>query len=312
MNYIVFDLEWNQSPYGKEKEIEEMPFEVIDIGAVKLDGKKQVTGSFHEFVKPQVYKKLHYRTREKINISLDDIKNGRPFASVISDFFDWCGEDVMFCTWGAQDTLELQRNIDYFGAENRFPRPLFFMDIQRLYAIEYNGNRRCSLEKAVADLNISAKAGFHEAYDDALYTAEVFRFIDDDVAADNYSLDYYRNPRTPEEEIFIQYRERVKFVSREYDSRERAMSVKMIRNAPCPVCGGETETLVEWTARPAKKYLKLASCPEHGYIRGKVRFKPVSAERGKKYYAIKTLKIINGDRAAKMIKELKSGHACPK
>ena len=34
MNYIVLDLEWNQCPYGKEREIRRLPFEIIEIGAV--------------------------------------------------------------------------------------------------------------------------------------------------------------------------------------------------------------------------------------------------------------------------------------
>ena len=33
-NYIVFDLEWNQSIEGKEHSIEHFPFEIIEIGAV--------------------------------------------------------------------------------------------------------------------------------------------------------------------------------------------------------------------------------------------------------------------------------------
>ena len=37
MNYIVFDLEWNQSNTGREKEVEKLPFEIIEIGAVKID-----------------------------------------------------------------------------------------------------------------------------------------------------------------------------------------------------------------------------------------------------------------------------------
>ena len=40
MNYIVFVLEWNQSAEGKECSVEHMPFEIIEIGAVKIrDGK---------------------------------------------------------------------------------------------------------------------------------------------------------------------------------------------------------------------------------------------------------------------------------
>ena len=39
MNYIVFDLEWNQSPNGKERENPRLPFEIIEIGAVKLNSR---------------------------------------------------------------------------------------------------------------------------------------------------------------------------------------------------------------------------------------------------------------------------------
>ena len=35
MNYIVFDLEWNQNPSGKKTRNDRLPFEIIEIGAVK-------------------------------------------------------------------------------------------------------------------------------------------------------------------------------------------------------------------------------------------------------------------------------------
>ena len=35
MNLIVIDLEWNQSSTGSEPEVSEIPFEIIEIGAVK-------------------------------------------------------------------------------------------------------------------------------------------------------------------------------------------------------------------------------------------------------------------------------------
>ena len=37
MNYIVFDLEWNQSPGGKRWSNSRLPFEIIEIGAIKLN-----------------------------------------------------------------------------------------------------------------------------------------------------------------------------------------------------------------------------------------------------------------------------------
>ena len=35
MNYIIFDLEWNQCPQGKTRENPKLPFEIIEIGAIR-------------------------------------------------------------------------------------------------------------------------------------------------------------------------------------------------------------------------------------------------------------------------------------
>ena len=44
MNYIVVDFEWNQTSYGKGSENRKIPFEIIEIGAVKLmkNGRKLI------------------------------------------------------------------------------------------------------------------------------------------------------------------------------------------------------------------------------------------------------------------------------
>ena len=47
MNYIVLDLEWNQSPSGKKNTVEDIPFEIIQMGAVKLDEKYNIIGEFN-------------------------------------------------------------------------------------------------------------------------------------------------------------------------------------------------------------------------------------------------------------------------
>ena len=46
MNYVVIDLEWNQSNTGEEPEIKEIPFEIIDIGAIKLNNEKKMIDEF--------------------------------------------------------------------------------------------------------------------------------------------------------------------------------------------------------------------------------------------------------------------------
>ena len=80
MDYVIFDLEWNQCPYGKGKENPKLPFEIIEIGAVKMDGERNVLGTFHRIVKPVVYQHLHHRTREVVGLTEEDLQNGIPFA----------------------------------------------------------------------------------------------------------------------------------------------------------------------------------------------------------------------------------------
>ena len=47
MNYIIFALEWNQCPDGKSKENPALPFEIVEIGAVKLNSGCQDISRFH-------------------------------------------------------------------------------------------------------------------------------------------------------------------------------------------------------------------------------------------------------------------------
>ena len=116
MNYIVFDLEWNQCPYGKGQENERIPFEIIEIGAVKLNSERQIIDQYQVLIQPRVYKKLHHRTREIIQMDMKLLEGeGIPFYRAVKEFLKWCGEDALFCSWGNSDLLELQRNMKYYG-----------------------------------------------------------------------------------------------------------------------------------------------------------------------------------------------------
>lgn len=63
MNYIVLDLEFNQAfPFKSGKKVEpnpECPFEIIQIGAVKLNEHFEQLDSFNCMISPQIYPRLH-------------------------------------------------------------------------------------------------------------------------------------------------------------------------------------------------------------------------------------------------------------
>ena len=103
MEYIVVDFEWNQSSYGKGTGKKNLPFEIIEIGAVKLDQELNQVGSFHQLVRPQIYQKLHYKMSEVTHMELSVLKKeGCLFPEAAQAFLNWCGEggDYIFCTWG--------------------------------------------------------------------------------------------------------------------------------------------------------------------------------------------------------------------
>ena len=137
MNYIVFDLEWNQCPYGKGQENERIPFEIIEIGAVKLNSERQIIDQYQVLIQPRVYKKLHHRTREIIQMDMKLLeREGIPFYRAVKEFLKWCGEDALFCSWGNSDLLELQRNMKYYGVLQLLKGPIRYLDVQKLFSID--------------------------------------------------------------------------------------------------------------------------------------------------------------------------------
>ena len=108
MKYIVFDLEWNQSPSGKEGAVESLPFEIIEIGAVKLDENFRQIDDFHQLISPGVYSQLHYKISEVTHLDMGLLKRqGIAFPEAACRFLSWCGTDYVFVTWGSMDLTEL-------------------------------------------------------------------------------------------------------------------------------------------------------------------------------------------------------------
>lgn len=295
MEYIVFDLEWNQCPYGKELENQQLPFEIIEIGAVKLNKDKEVTGEYHQLICPVVYKKLHFHTREIIGITTDMLREGIPFPKAAREFLDWCGDSPVFCTWGALDLTELQRNLKFYQMESLLPGPIYYYDVQKLFAVSYEVRReRKALSHAVEMLGIRKEEAFHQALYDARYTAKVLKEISDSCIRANCSVDCYQNPKSREEEIHILYVDYEKFVSREFKSKEEAMEDKEVLSLHCCYCHKNSRKRIKWFATNTKLHIAVGYCSKHGYMRGKIRMKKTDEGR---YYVIKTIKHIQEEEA---------------
>lgn len=296
MNLIVFDLEWNQCPDGKEHEIPEMPFEIVEIGAVKLNERKEITDTFHCLVRPSVYDAIHVRTAEVISLTMEDLlRDGVPFPEAADSFLDWCGENPRFCTWGTLDLMELQRNLRWYHRMERLKGPLFYEDVQKLFALycETPKERR-SLQDAVAYLHFPEDTAFHMAIDDAMYTARILQILPDDLIFKNYSVDCYQNPQV---EMRIHYDTYDKYISCEFDSKDEAMEDGEVTAVRCFCCHKNVHRVIRWFSNGGRNYLAVGKCPEHGLVKSKVRMHRAADGR---FFAVKTTKMIRPEDAAKI------------
>lgn len=280
MNYIVLDLEWNQSLTGKEKEHKMLPFEIIEIGAIKCNEKMEKTDFFSQLIRPNIYKVLHYKSKEVTSITNKELNKGRKFQEVFQEFIKWCGEDYIFCSWGNMDLVELQRNAAYYNLHNVFPKPLFYYDIQKIFGLEYTENQsRKSLEFAVDFLKIPTSKNFHRAVNDAMYTMEIMRKIPWERYENEKSIDYYQVPKNKKEEIYFSNDRYDKFISREFESKEAAMMHRDVTVTKCRECSRNMRKKIRWFSGNSKQYYCLAYCPEHGMHIGKIRMKKTVDDR---------------------------------
>ena len=290
MNYIVLDLEWNQSSQTAEEAGDSLLFEIIEIGAIKLSEEKTMVSEFSRLVKPQVFHEMHRITSKLIHMQMQELEKGRPFTEVAAEFFDWCGDDYIFCTWGPLDLTELQKNMKFYQMEPLSKGPIRFFDVQKLFSIAYEDQKtRRSLEYAVDFLGIEKDIPFHRAFSDAYYTAKVFARIKDEYLK-NVSFDTYQAPLTREDEVFIVFDKYAKFISREFDNKTLLMADREVASTKCYVCGKSLRKKIRWFTPNSKNYYSMAYCEQHGYMKAKLR---IRKDCNNRIYAVKTLKLVD-------------------
>lgn len=286
MNYIVIDLEWNQCCGGHENENPKMPFEIIEIGAVKLDSKFNLTDTYSSIVRPRIYKKLQPHIKSMLNYDEATLRKGRPFDMVCREFIKWCGEDYIFCTWGSMDLSYLQNNMDYYYMK-RLDTPLKYYNVQQIYADTTDENKAIvKLEKAVNYLNISIDRPFHSAVNDAYYTALVFSAIHPKDLEDRYCYDVYNNPKDIADEIISYHKNYMEHIFREFDDKKDILADKEIFTTHCYKCKKKLSKKIKWFSNTPNSYVCVGKCWYHGFETGKIRFK--QAKDGK-VFAIKTM-----------------------
>ncbi len=277
--YVVVDLEWNQypkwtrTPTSREGVV--MPHEIIQIGAVKVDGRFRVVDTFTAGVRLQGRSKLSRHVARVIQKTQAEIDQGEDFPVAYAHFSDWSADAERFITWGTDDLRVFQNNLAYYKMS-----PLdasLWYDAQRIYARQIRGDRvQTALAAAAENLGVhDDDLMHHDALNDSYITVRVCSQLNMDAGMDDADAETPRPaPRINENRLFMQK----KFVSAgsEGGFETRALCKEHCTAVPvsCPACGNAMK-VEPGRVTSGDRWMKMAACRDHGrhLVRYRVRRK---------------------------------------
>jgi DNA polymerase III epsilon subunit-like protein len=195
MNYIVFDLEFNQDlsiskdthrtpvntpslPESKNG-LSQYPYEIIQIGAVKLNSDFTAVASFNRYIKPSIYSGISTFVTELTGITTESLRKEETFPAVYQSFLDFAdGPASILTVWGMSDLKALYENVRYHQLKpDRIPSQ--YINIQPYVSLHFmlSEKKLLSLQTAVEMLGIRITYDFHNALYDAFYTAKIWKKI---------------------------------------------------------------------------------------------------------------------------------------
>ena len=191
MHYITLDLEWNQAYAQKALAVQRrlscrLRGEVIQIGAVKLDSRMNICGSYQIIVKPQYFKKLHRHVSELTGITQEQMDEGTPLPEAAERFKRWCGKDFVFLTWGPDDIPMLKENFNVHDIPSGWLDKVYDLQVIFNRQTEDSAKQR-SLEYAMEHFGLEQHLPAHDALNDAYFTALVAKALDTPEGVRTYS-----------------------------------------------------------------------------------------------------------------------------
>jgi inhibitor of KinA sporulation pathway (predicted exonuclease) len=180
MNYIVFDTEFNQpqpklfNPNIRFRPNPICPFEIIEIGAVKVNEKLEIVDTFQSFIDPVIYKRLSPIVSRKTKITKKELKKGESFVKVMKSFTKWMGDEYVLCTWSNNDIREMKRNCIYHKIDSEWLDNYYDIQLHCTHLLNLPKHNAVGLKNALQAFDVEQDTAFHRAIDDAVYTAKVF------------------------------------------------------------------------------------------------------------------------------------------
>ena len=275
MDYIVLDMEWNQpwpgSPSSKKVLPVQIRGEIIQIGAVRVTQEQLVMDEFQVLVKPKFYRRLNRRVSKLTGIKEAQLRdNGVPFPDAIRQFRAWCGEDVIFRTWGFDDITILRENLRLYGIDEGWTGRWY--NAQMIFNAQTDGaTAQKALKTAMQMAGVEASRPAHDALGDAYHTAIVCTRLDLPRGMAEYGTSVKQH------EDGFHGAEIPGCIARKvfhgFDSKEAAMEALGGRENLCPQCEARMSH-GKWVNQQSRRYATMCTCPNHGTYLVRVRLAP--------------------------------------
>ncbi|MDU5106922.1 3'-5' exonuclease [Clostridium sp.] len=206
MAFIIIDLEFNNLEgihkyypdiFTKYPSLENIDLdnEIIEIGAIKLDNYMKPLNEFKAYIKPSVIPILNPKISEITGITNTDLENGLSFQEGIQKLSELIDEGDIICSWAKDDIIEIINNAIHYKYDN-LDWLENYLDLQE-YSTKILGKKKSlSLKSALEEFKIKVDSSkLHDALNDAVYTAEVFKRIYNSRVLKNYIIkDIYNMP----------------------------------------------------------------------------------------------------------------------
>ena len=178
MNYILLDLEWNDTYCKKTHGFVN---EIVEFGAVKLDEQFNEIDRFSKIVRSSLTKRLSNRFKQLTGMTNEQMQSGILFCEALDMYKKWAGEDIITLTWSNSDLHTLYHNCMLFTGSSKDAVVGKYVDLQRYFQHELSllGNEvknQISLSNAAALFNINfSDESLHHALDDSEIAAAILR-----------------------------------------------------------------------------------------------------------------------------------------
>lgn len=248
---IIMDLEWNRGYDTKPLN------ELLQIGAVRMDSLNgPIADVFNIYIRPSVHKKFDMGAKK-----LPELRQSQDshlsFPEAVEQFRTWCGGEAEFAVWGNDDFQILNENCAFWKLPLFEPSAVF--DLQAVFSRMVGGEGvQIALWRAVAYRNIPEIFDYHNALNDALYTALVCEGVT------RAELTYVPPPAPslPKfSDLSFPAQPRVRVGPAE--QAETLLNDPKARKTACPLCGKEF-WVQQWAVSGGRQFYSLFRCPEHG------------------------------------------------